>query len=159
MNLSLHMQTVTVNAAFLQEIKEDALDLRRRLEAVRQWCRSPVQIRTRHRKFLEDLEALRDQLALVFAIEEFYGYFQHPLSAAPRLAAKAARLRDQHEELFQSLCRLIERAENQPHAGDDEACAALAEDFQRFDVQLEKHEEDERELIIEALYDDLGVGD
>jgi len=63
-------RTVTVNAAFLQEIKEVNQDLWRLLADVRRMCDTPATIDSAPRRFFGLVEELRDQLALHFALEE-----------------------------------------------------------------------------------------
>ena len=103
--------TVTVNAAFLQEIKEVNQDLWRLLDRLREMCANPAIIRSRRSQFLGQIEELRDQLALHFALEEAYGYFEDPVYVAPQLCDRAFALRDEHRQLYLEVCQLEERAQ------------------------------------------------
>ncbi len=67
--------TLGVNAAFLQEIKADGRELRQlfvRADVAMGDQRPPAH---HSRQIVEILHCLCDQLALPFALEEAYGYF------------------------------------------------------------------------------------
>lgn len=151
--------TVTINAAFLQEIKEVHQELWALLAELRHRCQRPIAPGA-CRLLLDRLGLLRDQLALHFSLEEAYGYFQDPVDVAPRLCQQAEQLRNEHRGLYLDFCDLIERAERMFY---DEQPAALAlwigPEFLAFDERLRRHEERENELITEAYQADLGVGD
>ena len=103
--------TVTVNAAFLQEIKEDNRELRRLLLSASNLTSEPANDRSTVKRWVEVLSELRDQLAMHFSLEEAYGYFDDAIDVAPRLSQQAAALRNQHEELFRVICSLVDSAE------------------------------------------------
>lgn len=151
--------TVTVNAAFLQEIKEVNQELWHLLAELRHRCQRPIAPGT-CRSIVERLGELRDQLALHFALEEAYGYFDDPVEVAPQLCRKADSLRNEHKELYSQLSALVDRAERLLY---DEQHAALAvwlgPRFLDFDARLRSHEERENDLIFEAYDADIGVGD
>jgi hypothetical protein len=150
--------TVTVNAAFLQEIKEVNADLWALLAELRHRCQRPI-APGQCRQLVDRICLLRDQLAMHFALEEAYGYFEEPVEVAPQLGRLAGQLRSEHRELYLDFSDLIERAERMYY---DEQHAALAlwigSQFLELDQRLRRHEERENELILDA-YDDLGVGD
>jgi hypothetical protein len=143
--------TVTVNAAFLQEIKEVNQELWSLLADLRHRCQ---------RLLIDKLCQLRDQLALHFSLEEAYGYFEDPVEVAPQLSRQAEILRSEHKELYLDFCDLVERAERMFY---DEQHAALAlwigREFLDLDQRLRNHEERENELIMDAYDGDIGVGD
>jgi hypothetical protein len=151
--------TITVNAAFLQEIKEVNHELWDVLAQLRHRCQRPI-APSSCRQLIDRLCQLRDQLALHFSLEEAYGYFEDPIDVAPQLSRAAERLRAEHKELFLDLCDLFERAERMFY---DEQHAALAlwigPEFLDFDSRLRSHEERENDLIMEAYDGDIGVGD
>jgi len=151
--------TITVNAAFLQEIKEVNQELWDLLAQLRHRCQRPIAPGS-CRQLIDRLCQLRDQLALHFSLEEAYGYFEDPIDVAPRLSREADHLRAEHKELFCDLCDLVERSERMFY---DEQHAALAlwlgREFLDFDGRLRKHEERENDLIMEAYDGDIGVGD
>jgi hypothetical protein len=151
--------TVTINAAFLQEIKEVNPELWSLLSDLRHKCQRPL-APGHCRHLIDKLCLLRDQLALHFALEEAYGYFEDPVHVAPRLCRQAEHLRDEHKGLYLDLCELVDRSERMFY---DEQHAALAlwigPEFLEFDTRLKSHESRENELIFEAYDDDIGVGD
>jgi hypothetical protein len=152
--------TVTVNAAFLQEIKDVNQDLWRLLTNVRRMSREPATIYAAPRRFFGMLEQLRDQLALHFALEEAYGYFDDPVEVAPRLCEQAERLRYEHRDLYMSATALTEFAEQLLHAATDgRLILESARQFRVFDAQFQQHEAAENQLILGAYDDDIGVGD
>ena len=152
--------TVTVNAAFLQEIKEVNADLWRLLSDVRHLCSDPHQVRSHRRRLVLMLGSLRDQLALHFALEQAYGYFDDPVFVAPRLSQQAESLRDEHQKLYAQVCDLADEVEKQYHAGRLATVASeVVEQFKTFDQLFRRHEDEENELILNAYEDDIGVGD
>ena len=151
---------VTVNAAFLQEIKEVNHDLWRLLADVRRMCDTPATIDSAPRRFFGLVEELRDQLALHFALEEAYGYFDDPIDVAPRLCRQANELRAEHDELYLMIVDLSETSEvlTQPDRVIGTVLTAVAQ-FQAFDQRFHRHEALENELIMQGYGDDIGVGD
>ena len=69
MTVENRTSTVTVNAAFLQEIKEVNEDLWKLLDDVKQLCNNPQTVQHQGRQVVEMLAELRDQLAMHFALE------------------------------------------------------------------------------------------
>ncbi len=138
---TINTATVTLNAAFLQEIKEVNQELWQLLEGLRSICLDRVALKHATSRLRQEMPKLRDQLAMYFALEEAYGYFENPLEAAPRLADQAAALKDEHAGLFVAACQLAEVAES---LGDSQRhgwmLQRMAEMFQDFDAQLSKHE-------------------
>jgi hypothetical protein len=151
--------TITVNAAFLQEIKEVDLELLQLLAALRSRCAATIS--THHvRGVVVLLQDLRDQLALHFALEEAYGYFEEPMHAAPQLSHEAERLRAEHKELYLDLCQMTDQAEVYLSDGEHALLGSwLAPRFISFDIRLKRHETRENELILDAYECDLGGGD
>ena len=160
MATAITTRTVTVNAAFLREIKEVNQDLWRLLADVRRMCDSPATIDSAPRRFLGLVEELRDDLALHFALEEAYGYFENPIDVAPRLCRQANELRTEHHELYLMIVDLSEAAELLIHPSRviGTVLTAVAQ-FQDFDQRLHRHESLENELIMEEYGGDIGVGD
>lgn len=160
MATAITTSTVTVNAAFLLEIKEVNQDLWRLLADVRRMCDTPATIDSAPRRFFGLVEELRDQLALHFALEEAYGYFDDPIEVAPRLCRQANALRDEHRELYLMVVALSEVSEilTQPGREIGAVLKAVGQ-FQAFDQRLKRHESLENELIMQEYDDDIGVGD
>lgn len=152
--------TLTVNAAFLQEIKEDSHELRQLLSEARTALTGPVGTHMPSRQLAELLAGLRDQLAMHFALEEAYGYFEEPLSVAPQLSAQAEALRAQHRDLYLKVCELVDHAQRRAyHESNGNSLRALTTEFLTFCEKLQKHESRENDLMTQAFDDDIGVGD
>lgn len=151
--------TVTVNAAFLQEIKEVNQELWQLLAELHHRCIRPL-APGMCKTLLDRLSELRDQLALHFALEEAYGYFEDPVEVAPQLSNQAEALRAEHKTLYSDFCRLYERAERMFYADQPAELALwIGPQFLRFEAALRRHEAREVDLIYEAYDSDLGVGD
>ncbi len=152
--------TLTINPAFLQDIKEDNIHLKELLAATSTALAQDTNTLIRPRALAELMSRLRDQLATHFSLEEFFGYFDDAIDTAPRLSAEADVLRCQHETLYLSISELADDAENLLYGPvPDNALSALATRFQVFYEELTRHEESENDLIMQAFYDDIGVGD
>lgn len=149
---------VTINAAFLQEIKADHQQLKELLERLRALATEPKALPNHVRECVDLLDQLRDQLAFHFSLEEAYGYFEDALETAPELSEQALMLRSQHAELF-VLARDLADVAAQQASESPAGFVQLAEQFFAFDKALEAHESAELNLILAALEDDIGVGD
>jgi hypothetical protein len=152
--------TVTINAAFMQEIKEVDEDLLLLLRKIRHASNRPIALSQCCRTYVNMLLELRDQLALHFALEEAYGYFDDPIDVAPHIAHEAERLREEHRRLYSQLSRLCENAERMLDFGEIALLAMeIPERFAQFDANLNCHEHRENVLLMQALDDDIGYGD
>ena len=160
MSPAISTTTVTVNAAFLQEIKQVNEELWQTLKEVRQRAESQVLQRADAWRFLHQLAQLRDQLAFHFTLEEAYGYFEDPIDVAPRLCRQANQLRSEHRELYLMVVDLGEASEllTQRNRISGTVMTAVKQ-FQAFDERLHRHESLENELIMQEYGDDIGVGD
>jgi len=153
-------RTLALNAAFLQEIKEDNRQLRQLLCATETIFSDLGDVFPAHQDVVELLWRLRDQLAMHFALEDAYGYFDDAIAEAPRLSERAKVLRREHDDLFLQICELVEEAEQLLYG----ECsirhrALLAERYLAFHIAFHRHEALENELILQAFDDDIGVGD
>lgn len=149
---------LTVNAAFLKDIKDDNRDLKCLLDNIVPLMEYPQTATNHWQEVVDLLAALRDQLAMHFSLEEAYGYFDDAIGSAAQLSESAERLRGQHSPLFEKIRELAEKAVEIHDDCPDKVTGFLA-DFQRFRQAFEQHEEEELKLILDALDDDLGVGD
>jgi len=153
-------RTLTINAAFLLEIKEDNRELRQLLDDCASLLSRPHRAGVELRRVAQLLGKLRDQLAMHFSLEEAYGYFDDAIDVAPRLSRQAGALRSQHPRLFVALCDLVEEAEQllyherPPLELDD-----LASGFARFHRELQDHEAQEDALIVKVFNEEIGGGD
>jgi hypothetical protein len=151
---------VTINAAFLQEIKEVDQDLWTLLGKARHACTRPAALGGNGRYFLGLLTELRDQLALHFALEEAYGYFDDPVEVCPNFALNAERLRSEHRRLYAHLSAIVDRAEAYVDHGQHSLLAtSIPGQFILFDEALQNHERRENELLQLMLQDEIGTGD
>ena len=106
------------------------------------------------------LDELRDQIALHFALEEAYGYFNDPQHETPHLDELAAQLRDEHQEIYFLINTLADDAQDaRCHRWPHESLTALCDVFLDFARRLDLHESQENELIFCIYDEDLGVGD
>ena len=152
--------TVTINAAFLQEIKEVNADLWDLLGETQQLCTDVHHANANCRRLVTLLAMLRDNLAMHFTLEEAYGYFEDPLHVEPRLSAKANELRDQHKVLYEQIRDLAEEAEQRFYDKQlVENMPPLLERLRAYFERLQHHEMQENELILQAYDDDIGGGD
>ena len=150
--------TLSVNAAFLQEIKEDNQQLRVLLDRTAAILTPGGAVWVRPETVADMLGQLRDLLAMHFSLEEYFGYFDNALDAAPWLSTQADILRAQHESLFREICDLVDDAEKmlyreRPRVTQKQICLI----FECFHNKLKNHEEAENELICRALFVDVGV--
>ncbi len=149
---------VAVNAAFLKDIKDDNRELKALMDKI-QPLASQLPTAVNHWPELIRLFAdLRDQLAMHFSLEEAFGYFEDAIITAPQLSVTAERLRGEHAVLFQQIRDLADLAFEVP-AEADEQISMLLKRFDDFQSKFQRHEEAELTLILDAMGDDIGVGD
>jgi len=152
--------TVALNPAFLQEIKEDHQDLWRLLCTMRNLAANEHFNTHVVRRWADLLADLRDRLAMHFALEEAYGYFEDAIDVAPRLSEAAIALRDQHRELYVACCDLADAADALAHRHHHAAdCERIVEAFLAFEADLTRHERTENDLIQKAFTDEIGAAD
>lgn len=153
-------RTVTVNAAFLQDVKEDNIHLHDLLATAAKILDPSSEVDIKPRALAELFQQIRDQLATHFSLEEAFGYFEDAIEVAPRLSEKAIELRSQHETLYLSISTLADDAQCRLTVnGGITAIPSLLNRFRSFCRNLKRHEDAECELIMDALYEELGVGD
>ncbi len=151
-------RSLSVNAAFLKDIKDDNQHLKQLLDKI-SFLSSHVQTASNHwREFVELLGDLRDQLALHFSLEEAYGYFDDAIDTAPQLSTIAECLRGEHPKLFEFIRDIADRAPEVPYENEEKVSALLAR-VEAFRHKFAAHEENELKLILEAFDDGIGVGD
>lgn len=152
---------VTINVAFLQEIKTD-FGFRDLLN------QTYVRLNPHNRKdrvkphvAANLLCDLRDELETYFALEEFYGYFAQSAVSNPCVNQKASELRSEHETLFVKLSELVEMTQQIAYreSGPDLTMASVASDFEQFCMDLADHEQAEMDLMMRLCNEDIGVGD
>ncbi|MGB7347926.1 MAG: hemerythrin domain-containing protein [Pirellulaceae bacterium] len=154
---SVSTKQVTINAAFLKEIKEDNQHLKQLWDKAVPLAEH-VETATNHwPELIEHFAEMRDQLALHFSLEEAYGYFDDAIDIAPQLSTVADCLRNEHTNLFAEVRDLADAAIDAKVGLDDEIAKVLSA-FQNFRQRFERHEESELKLILQAM-DDIGGGD
>lgn len=152
--------TLAINAAFLQEIKDDNRQVHDLLAEAGELVHGALQHVVPARRLAEVLSDLRDQVAIHFSLEEAYGYFEDAIDTAPQLSERAEELRSQHGELFVKLCGVVEQAERWLyHEAERGALTELHNRFEKFRHEFREHETREATLIQEAFASDVGVGD
>lgn len=152
---------VTFNVAFLLEIKSD-FGFRDLLHRVRsQLCPESDVGLVSPRKAADLLSDLRDELETYFALEEFYGYFRESEIENPPVSKKAARLKNEHEDLYLELSFVLELAQQLVYreCGPEVSVASLGAEFERFYQNLIRHEEAEINLVMALCNEEFGVGD
>ena len=150
--------SVTLNVAFMSEIKED-FDFRETLNNV--YFRLNDQPTISPRDAAKELATLRDQLETYFAMEEFYGYFQQSATTNHRVNRQADLLRSDHESLFLQLNELVDLAEQIVYGECSKkvTISDLTKELDSFCQALADHEQDEMGLMMRLHNEDIGVGD
>ncbi len=156
---------VTINVAFLQEIKTD-FGFREVLnEVFRQLKPDDPKHSLRGNKATpkqaaELLSNLRDELETYFTLEEFYGYFSQSKVSNPRVSQKANHLQLEHETLFVELNNLVELAEQVLYREvRNVSVEQIADQFEEFCKRLADHEQNEMVLMMRLCNEEIGVGD
>ena len=173
------LQQLTLNVAFLADIKQDSVRPQELIEMVQARLADTgagdnpagdnpaddipaADIRLADiRRLLDDLEALRDELETHLALEEFYGYFESAELSYPQINIQADRLKSQHEILFLDLCELCELAASACYGetGTCQSMVAIRTGFHAFVRDFNRHEQEEHELMMRLCNDELGEGD
>jgi hypothetical protein len=149
---------LTVNAAFLKEIKEDNRQLKTLWNRLIPMMSHPETAKNHWPELIVDFEDLRDQLAIHFSLEEAYGYFDEAVDIAPHLSLVAETLKGQHLDLFAQIRDIADQI-LESSVEQTEHIRKLIRKFNQFKVAFENHEEAELKLILQSFDDDLGVGD
>jgi hypothetical protein len=158
--MAIALRTVSINPAFLREIKDDHHELRQLIHHTSAVLERPGPLEVEYARLVEMLTKLRDQLAMHFSLEEAYGYYEDAIVAAPHLSRRAEALRGQHFDLFAEMCRLVEAAEELLYQKKpDNYLERVSANYRGFLVRFREHEAAESELILAAFNEDLGTGD
>lgn len=157
-NASRPTGRLAINAAFLQEIKEDNRQLKALWDRLIPMLSHPETAKNHWPELIADFSDLRDQLAIHFSLEEAFGYFDDAVDIAPHLSLTAETLKAQHSKLFAQVRDLADlilelNSETVEHINK------MIRRFEVFRSHFEQHEEAELKLILNSLDDDLGVGD
>ncbi len=151
MSVSTQVKTLTVNPAFLQEIKDSNPNLWTLLDQLVAVCSSTDDRAQRLRQLVPLLGEVRDLLALQFALEETYGYMEVPSTIAPVNSHLMQDIRSQHCTLYLMINELTEQAEELQYRGvDDEKTQQvdrLIANVHQFELRFRDHERMEQDLI------------
>ena len=150
---------LTLNVAFLNEIKLDNERPRRLISRLQNLLSCPYPVEPR--SLVDSLGRLRDELETHFALEEFYGYFESALLIDSQISARASDLKSQHETIYLDLCELLDMAECVLYGEADieNVWTALVAGFHSFMQTFNQHEQAEEELMMRLCNEDIGVGD
>ena len=149
---------LSVNAAFLKDIKDDNRDLKLLMDRICPLTQHPQTATNHWPELITLLSELCDQLALHFSLEEAYGYFDDAVVTAPQLSAIAECLRAQHSGIFERIRELADQA-LEVSVDRPEQVDRFLKRFDLFRTDFQDHEEAELKLILDSLDDDIGVGD
>ena len=106
------------------------------------------------------LNELRDHLGWYFTMEKSTGEMRETLLRAPRLSRKVESLQHEQEVLFAELVDICDKSETSLRQKAPHYLAERCErEFHQFEEQFVTHQTREAELVVKALYDDIGVGD
>ena len=153
-------QSVTINAAFLAEVKSIHDELWKLLEETRMMCRQSHRSPKWQSRFVESMCELRDLFAMQFSLEEGFGYFEEPTFVEANISQRAVRLRNDHQSLYQEISRISEWLEDLRYDGSlSMEMDNVQVRFDSFYDQIQTHEKKEKELIYDAYCDDIGTGD
>jgi hypothetical protein len=146
---------LAVNAAFLQEIKDDNQFLDELLLATRDALAEVDPRKLNVRASVELLKRLRDRLAMHFSLEEAFGYFDGALEFPPDLSVRADICRHQHESLYLDVCDVVDIAEkllyHESVRSQERLIHHLSTAFGNFYRRLHQHDAEEDDLISAAL--------
>ncbi|QDS89951.1 hypothetical protein [Rosistilla ulvae] len=160
MSVSNKAKTVTVNPAFLADVKDLHQELWDGLHALQEMCSLPISLEGKCFEFIGRLSDLRDKLAFQFSVEEAYGYFDDPAFCCPTFARRSGELLQQHRDLYMEIDSIAERAEQLLSVRDLAALTTIIPvAFDRFADKLQKHESAETQLMHDGLMQDIGGGD
>ena len=149
---------LAINAAFLQEIKEDNRHLKTLWDRLVPMLSHPETALNHWNEIIAATAELRDQLAIHFSLEEAYGYFDDAIDIAPHLSIQAETLRGQHSNLFAQIRDLADHVA-EANLQRDGIIEKMIRKFSDFQIDFQSHEESELKLILNSFDDDIGVGD
>ena len=153
-------RTITINPAFLAEVKDLHRDLWDGLRALQDMCAAPITLEGKCFEFIARLNDLRDKLALQFSLEEAYGYFDDPAFCCPTFARRARDLMSEHRDLYREIAQIADQAEELLSHRDLAALTTVIPvTFEQFARRLRNHESEETKLTHDGLMQDIGGGD
>lgn len=155
MSTSLKKQTcgvVTINAAFLQEIKEACSPLSDRVYQLRESALNGLPLSVDLNQWVSQLTDLRAQLVNAFGLEETYGYITSASKPFSWVPFDPSEVRGQHAELYMQLSELCEQVEEAQYRGTIlRDFSIYSEAFSSFADAFQSHEKHEAQLIEQGL--------
>ncbi len=148
---------VTLNVAFLRDIKQDTPSLQTQSSVIRHSLEGGS---ITPRLTVDLLTQYRDDLETYFALEEFYGYFSNAAVTNPTISSQAAKLRAEHVELFLNLNQVIELAEQilYHECSTEITLQQVAQRFDALAISFDAHEQREMELMMRLCNEEIGGG-
>lgn len=151
------MTLISVNPAFLREIKDSNPDYMESVRRIQHICHSPDDPTRLCRSLVKGLDDLRDIVALQFSLEESYGYL--PIgdlrdfgTTETPITRKTASTQAEHRSLYIELSELAELAEELQYRGVERSMLTdLSSRVCDFVDRLLTHESAEAELIEQTL--------
>jgi hypothetical protein len=139
---------VTINAAFLQEVKEANSQVWDTLFQLRIGSQVDCPSEEKIHWWVHKLTEFRKQLSVEFALEETYGYLSRVVRQHISIGVDPAEPLKQHKDLYLQLIDLCEQVEQAQYSGTvirDFKIHVAA--FLEFDVMLAEHEKIESQMI------------
>ena len=126
------------------------------LERFESYCENPAV--DRHAELVRVLDDFRVSVRRHFDFEETGGYLKVVTDKRPQHAGRVEALRSEHGEILTLLDRLYD--EVAVHAqGDLPGCSDFNDDFVALVRQFGRHEQAERELVMDVFWLEGGVSD
>ncbi len=144
-------RSLTINAAFLQELKDFNIEYRAGLEQLAQLGSSPSLTREQLATVPQTLKRLRDVAATQYSLEETYGYINGGLNVTPQTAERTRTALDQHAGIYQAFQHLISTVEDWYFQNLLESnWSSAADQIRALSERLDAHEQLEKELMRRA---------
>ncbi len=151
MSTSVKSQTcgcVTINPAFLQEVKEAYSSVWENMHQLLDAAARGLPLSVDMNHWVAQLSSLRGQLSSEFSLEETYGYVTNATQVISCHNLDPAVTRSQHAELYLQLSELCEQVEEAQYRGTlMRDFPSYAESFFAFIDRLQAHERSEAKLI------------
>lgn len=145
---------VSINAAFLKEIKDDNLKLYSLLENLRTFWLVDDPLILNPEWFSVLVGDLRDQLAMHFALEETFGYLDFAVNIDAVITSESERLKKQHVDLYLDIVSIAERVQDALYPNlDEKVYQDQVNRFNDFYQAFQSHEAAEFDLIMSATYE------
>ncbi|QDU04468.1 hypothetical protein V6x_41960 [Gimesia chilikensis] len=145
---------VSINAAFLKEIKDDNLKLYSLLENLRAFCSVDASLILNPEAFSMLVNDFRDQLAMHFTLEETFGYLDLADEVDEIICTKSDRLRKQHIDLYLEIASIADAVQDALYPElNENAYAKQVSRLNDFYHAFQNHEALEFDLIMSVSYD------